>query len=70
MGYPGCEMLAMWDVEDLGCCECGMLGMLDVGDVGCWECGMLEMWDVWDEACIPGCGMLIYKMQMHLGLLA
>ena len=33
-----------------------MLGMLDVRDVGCLGYGM------WDVACLPGCGMLIYKM--------
>ena len=57
-------MLEKWhigDVECWGCSECGMLGMWDVGDVGCWECGMFGMWDL---GCLPGCGMLIYKMTL------
>ena len=67
-------MLGKWhigDVECWGCSESGMLGMWDVGDVGCWGCGMLGMWDVrdvgcgmWDVGCLPGCGMLIYKMTL------
>ena len=69
VGYWGCEILRIWDAEDVGCwgcgmfgiwnvwdveCSgCGMFGMLDVRDVGCWGCGMFEMWDVGDV----GCGM-------------
>ena len=49
-------MLGMWDVGDVGCWGCGMFGMWDVRDVGCSGCGM------WDVECLPGCGMLIYKM--------
>ena len=55
-------MFGMWDVQIAGCLGCGMLGMLgiwDVGDVECSRCGMFGMWDV---RCLPGCGMLIYKM--------
>ena len=67
----------MWDVRDAGCLRCGVFGMWDVEDVGCWRCGMsgmgnVEMWDVRDVGCLgcgmrdvgclPGCGMLIYKM--------
>ena len=33
-----------------------MFGMWDVQDVGCLGCVM------WDVGCLPGCGMLIYKM--------
>ena len=33
-----------------------MFGMWNVRDVGCSSCGM------WDVECLPGCGMLIYKM--------
>ena len=39
-----------------------MLGMWDCGDEGCWGCGMFGIWDVGDVGCLPGCGMLIYKM--------
>ena len=49
-------MFGMWDVQDVGCAECGVLGMCDVEDVECSGCGM------WDVGCLPGCGMLIYKM--------
>ena len=58
----GCGIFRMWDVQIAGCLGCGMLGMLgiwDVGDVECSRCGMFGMWDV---RCLPGCGMLIYKM--------
>ena len=54
MGCWGCG-----NVGDVGYWVCGMLGMWDVRDVGCWRCGMFGMWDV---GCLPGCGMLIYKM--------
>ena len=67
-----CGMYGMWDVGDVGCSGCGMCGMWDVRDVGCAGCGMFGMWDVrdvgclgsgmWDVGCLPGCGMLIYKM--------
>ena len=64
-----CGMFGMWDVQDVRCLGCGMFRMWDVQDVGCWGCGLLEMWDVrdmgcemWDVGCLPGCGMLIYKM--------
>ena len=62
----------MWDVRDMGCAGCGMFGMCDVEDVGCRGCGVFGMWDVrdvgclgcgmWDAGCLPGCGILIYKM--------
>ena len=55
-GMWGCEMLGMWDVGDVGCSGGGMFGMWDVGDVGCSVCGM------WDVGCLPGCGILIYKV--------
>ena len=49
----------MRDVGDVGCLRCGMFKMCDVGDVRCLGCGMFG---VWDAGCLPGCGMLIYKM--------
>ena len=55
-------MFGMWDVLDVGCLGRGMFAMWDVGDVRCWGCGMFGMWNVWDVGCLPGCGMLIYKM--------
>ena len=65
----GCGMSEMWDVRDVGCARCGMW---DVQDVRCSGCGMFEMYDVrdvgclgcgmWDVGCLPGYGMLIYKM--------
>ena len=73
----GCAMLGMWNIEDMGCSGCGIFrrgtfGMWDFEDTGCSECGMFMMWDVgdvgcwkfgmWDLRCLPGCGMLIYKM--------
>ena len=71
----GCSrggMFGMWDVRGVGCSGCGMFGVWDVRDVGCWGCGMFGVWDVrdvgclgcgmWDVGCLPGCGMLIYKM--------
>ena len=71
-GMWGCEMLGMWDVGDVGCWGCGMFGRWDVREVGCSGGGMFGMWDVgdvgcsvcgmWDVGCLPGCGMLIYKM--------
>ena len=69
----GCVMLRMWDVWDVGRSDCGMFGMLgmlgiwDVEDVECSRCGMFGMWDV---RCLPGCGMLIYKMPWQTALLA
>ena len=57
----GCAMLGMWNVRDVGCSGGGMFGMWDVRDVGCSGCGMFGMWDV---GCLPGCGMLIYKMPL------
>ena len=59
VGCLGCGMFGMWDVQDVGCSGCEMFGMWDVQDVGCSGCGMFGMWDV---GCLPGCGMLIYKM--------
>ena len=66
------DMFGKWDVPDVGCSGCGMFGMWDVRHVGCSACGMFGMWDVrhvgcsrcgmWDVGCLPGCGMLIYKM--------
>ena len=71
----GCGMFAMWDVRDLGCSGSGMFGIWDVGDVGSLGCGMFGMWDVcnvgcsgcgiWDVRCLPGCGMLIYKIPLQ-----
>ena len=61
----GCGMFGMWDVWEVGGLGCGMFGMWDVGDVRCWRYGMLGIWnvrDVQDVGCLPGCGMLIYKM--------
>ena len=46
----------MWDVRAARCSGCGIFGMWDVRDVGCLGC---EMWEV---GCLPGIGMLIYKM--------
>ena len=64
VGCSGCGMLGMWDVGDVGCSGCGMFGMWDVQDVGCLGCGMFGKWDV---GCLPGCGMLIYKMpKLHI----
>ena len=51
-----CEMLAMWDVRDVGCSVCGIFGMWDVRDVGCLSCGVFGMWEVRDVGCW-GCGM-------------
>ena len=51
----------MWDVQDDGCSGCEMFRIWDVWDVGCFACGMLRMWDV---GCLPGCGMLMYKMPL------
>lgn len=31
MGYSGCEMLGMCDVQDVECLRCDMLGMWDIG---------------------------------------
>ena len=75
VGWWGCGMFGIWDVRDVGCSGCGMFGMWDVRHVGCSACGMFGMWDVrdvecfgcgmfgmWDVRCLPGCGMLIYKM--------
>ena len=55
-------MLGMWDVGDVGCSGCGMFEMWDARDVGCSGC---EMWDV---GCLPGCGMVIYKMPGNINL--
>ena len=55
------NMLGMRYTREVAYWGCGMLGMWDVGDVGCWECGMFGMWDL---GCLPGCGMLIYKMTL------
>ena len=62
----------MWDVRDVGCLGCGMFGMWYVRDVGYPGCGMFGMWDVrdvgclgcrmWDVGCLPGCGIMIYKL--------
>ena len=57
----GCGVFRMWDVvdwvvRDVGCSGCGIFGMWDVRDVECLGC---EMWEV---GCLPGFGMLIYKM--------
>ena len=69
--------VGLCDVGDVGCLEFGMLRMWNVWDVGCWGCKMFVMWDIgdvecwdmgcsgcgmWDVGCLPGCGMLIYKM--------
>ena len=42
------------------CAGFGMFRMWDSRDVGCSGC---EMWDV---GCLPGCGMLIYKMPVQM----
>ena len=69
----GSSILSMWDVWNVGRSDCGMFGMLgmlgiwDVEDVECSRCGMFGMWDV---RCLPGCGMLIYKMPWQTALLA
>ena len=58
----GCSrygMFRLWDVRDMQYSGCGMFGMWDVRDVGFSRCGMFGMWDL---GCLPGCGMLIYKM--------
>ena len=70
-------MLGVWGVQDVGCCGlgcsgCGMFGLRDVQDVGYSGCGIFGMWDVrdveclgcemWEVGCLPGFGMLIYKM--------
>ena len=81
VGCSGCGMLGMWNVGDVGCWGCWMLGMRDVGDVGYSTGGMFGMWDVrdvgcsgcgmfgmWDVECLPGCGMLIYKMLFRKSL--
>ena len=60
MGYWGHGIFGMWNVQDVGCPVCGMFGMWNVRDVGCVGCGMLGTWDV---GYLPGCEMLIYKMQ-------
>ena len=72
-----CVMLGMWDVGGVECSGCGMFGLWDVWDLGCRGCGiagcgmfgMWYAWDVgcsgcgmWDMGCLPGCGILIYKM--------
>ena len=72
VGRLRCGMFTMWDVGDIGHCGCGMLGVWDVVDVGYLGCGMLGKWDVgkvrclgcrlWDVGCLPGCGMLNFKM--------
>ena len=61
VGCSGCGMLwiglfGMWDVRAARCSGCGIFGMWDVRDVECLGC---EMWEV---GCLPGFGMLIYKM--------
>ena len=50
-------MLGMWDVPDVGPWGCGMFG-----------CAMFRMWYVEDVGCLPGCGMLIYKMHKKIYL--
>ena len=49
MGFLGCEISEMWDVQDVECWGCGMLGMWDVWGVACgmWdvEC-FAGMWDI------------------------
>ena len=45
-----------------------MLGMWDVPDVVCSGCAMFRMWYVEDVGCLPGCGMLIYKMHKKIYL--
>ena len=66
VGCSGCVMFGLRDVRGVGCSGCGMFGMWDVRDVECSGCGMFGMWDV---GCLPGCGMLIYKMPTGEGLL-
>ena len=78
VGCWGCGMFGMWDVGDVGCWGCGMLKKWDVRDVGFSGFGMFGMWDVWnvgcsgcemwDLGCLPGCGMLIYKMPRNINL--
>ena len=41
-----------------------MLGIWEVWDMACSGCGVSEMWEVRDVGCLPGCGMLIYKMSL------
>ena len=65
-------MLGVWGVQDAGCCGCGLFGMWDVRAAQCSGCGIFGMWDVrdvgclgcemWEVGCLPGIGMLIYKM--------
>ena len=65
-------MLGVWGVQDAGCCGCGLFGMWDVRAARCSGCGIFGMWDVrdvgclgcemWEVGCLPGIGMLIYKM--------
>ena len=43
----------------MGCSGSEMFGMWDLRDVRCLGCEILGMWD---GGCLPGCGMLIYKM--------
>ena len=57
----------IWFVwQDMTCenVECGMYGM--------WDLGMWNVRDVkfsmWDAGCLPGCGMLIYKMPLVAGM--
>ena len=65
-------MLGVWGVQDAECCGCGLFGMWDVRAARCSGCGIFGMWDVrdvgclgcemWEVGCLPGIGMLIYKM--------
>ena len=44
-------MFGMWNVRGVG-----------FRYVGCSGYGMFGVWDVRDVGCLPGCGILIYKM--------
>ena len=67
VGYLGCGMFEICNVQGVRCSGCGMFGMWDVGDVGYLECGMFGMLNV-HEGCLLGCGMLVYKMPLFIAL--
>ena len=61
VGYSGCGMLSMENVENMGFWGYGMLELWDDGDVGYSGCAVLWIWNVWAVGCL-GCGMLEMSM--------
>ena len=55
-------MFGASNVRDVRCLGCRIFRMWNVRDAGCFGC---KMFGIWDLGCLPGCGMLIYKMPIN-----